>query len=303
MSDKLFTYDDSEGRFIGSLTWMRDLILPLTVTLQITRRCNLKCVYCSECTMMPDSSLSSTKDIIDKLDGIERLIISGGEPTLSSDFATILEYCHERFPTIALATNATRIDDTSLTAIKRYVDYVDVTLDGPRLVHDAVRGGYDRTRIGLQRLVFEAKVPVSIVMVVMRQNARFVEDIVSVADFLGARKVKLLSPIAKGRGTAVLHDALTDDEIRDLHSRLGEAKVDRGWKCRISVTLWSQIGMGHALLVHPDGKVVASPVWSDSSGVQVVGNLQTQDMSEIWRQYEFKSNHLRKYLGTSMLTV
>lgn len=252
---------------------------------------------------MPDSSLSTLKSIIDKCRGVGRLIISGGEPMLSPDWPAILEYCRTRFPYVALATNATLIDADDVATIRQYVDYVDVTLDGPRLIHNAIRGGFDKTRVGIQRLSVEGGIPVSIVMVVMRQNAEFVEDVVSMADFLGARKVKLLSPIAKGRGHNVLDSALSEDETRALHARLKEAKSTRGWKCNISVTLWSQIGEGHALLVHPNGDVVASPVWTEPSGVSAIGNILREEMSEIWRKYQFKENHVRKYLETSMLTV
>lgn len=296
-----FRYSASEGRFQPSVGNASAPTLPFTVTFQITRRCNLNCVYCSECDALPDVPLETSFALIDKLSGVERLIISGGEPTLSKNFIPIIQYCRTRFRVVATATNATIISDPVLAALKSSVDYVDVTLDGPPAIHERVRGGYERTQRGLKRLSVESHIPISVVMVVMRSNVEFVEDVVTVADFLGARKVKLLSPIAKGRGAGVLGEALTDVETVALHARLVEAKRARGWKCRISVTLWSRIGMGHALLVHPNGDVVASPVWSNQSGVEHLGNLLCDDLSSVWHRYPYKDNHIRKYTEDSML--
>jgi MoaA/NifB/PqqE/SkfB family radical SAM enzyme len=140
-------------------------------------------------------------------------------------------------------------------------------------------------------------------MVVMQDNAVFVEDVVSVADFLGARKVKLLSPIAKGRGHDKVDSALSEQETMALHARLRDAKRVRGWQCRISVTLWTKIGQGHALLVHPNGDMVASPVWSEPAGILHIGNILQRDMTDLWREYPYKNEHLGKYLETRMLTI
>jgi MoaA/NifB/PqqE/SkfB family radical SAM enzyme len=57
---------------------------------------------------------------------------------------------------------------------------------------------------------------------------------------------------------------------------------------------------GHALLVHPDGDVVASPVPSLPGCVRRVGNLKERDMGSIWRDYPYKENHLRKYLEETL---
>lgn len=39
---------------------------PLTVTLQITRRCDLRCIYCSESGYIPDPPEDKIKEMIKK---------------------------------------------------------------------------------------------------------------------------------------------------------------------------------------------------------------------------------------------
>lgn len=60
---------------------------PLTVTLQITRRCNLQCPYCSESEFISDPTLKEIEKMIKNLKGVNRIIISGGEPTLRKDLS------------------------------------------------------------------------------------------------------------------------------------------------------------------------------------------------------------------------
>lgn len=56
------------------------MTMPLSATYQSTRDCNLRCAYCSEPPGIRTSPLELHKEKIDKLAGMRRIILSGGEP-------------------------------------------------------------------------------------------------------------------------------------------------------------------------------------------------------------------------------
>jgi len=276
--------------------------LPLSVTLQINRDCNLQCIYCSEIIQIARPSIDNLVRMMNNLSGVQRIIISGGEPTLRKDLPNILEEARKRFPIVAMASNATLITPSLAQRIAPFVDYVDVTIDGPRSIHERIRGEFDKVARGIFALV-NAGIEVSIVTVLLKQNLRSIPFISQMADMIGARKHKILSPIPKGRGVQVIDERVTKEDIESLASLLQMYKRDFGWKVRITIVDWEQVGEGHALLVHPDGEVVASPVWSYPGCIRKIGNLYAEDIKNIWQRYPYKENHLRKYTEQTLIVL
>jgi hypothetical protein len=62
-----------------------------------------------------------------------------------------------------------------------------------------------------------------------------------------------------------------------------------------------KIGQGHAWLIEPDGRVIASPVWSHDDCYEPFGNLTTQTGAELWDAYPYKREHLAKYLERTLI--
>lgn len=273
---------------------------PLTVTLQITRKCNLNCIYCSESEFIPDPSTEEIREMIKNLQGVKRIIISGGEPTLRQDLFSILEMCEDNFDVVAMATNAVDIDLEFTRKLSKDFNYADVTIDGPRKIHDKIRGSYDKI---IQRLwnLKQAGVEFSIVMVLLEENREYVSYVAQIADVLGAKKLKILSPIPKGRGKSIISKRLSSLEIRELFNELKNKKETLGWNVRITLTDWENIKEGHALLVHPNGDVVASPVWSKEPCIDYIGNILEENIKEIWAKYPYKENHVKKYVERTLM--
>lgn len=123
--------------------------VPLSATYQLTRDCILRCTYCSEPPGIQTTSLDEHKAKIDKLAGMRRIILSGGEPMDYPFFWEVLEYVQGKFELVVLSTNATRIKRAEAVRLKDMVDYVDVTVDGPRRQHNRIRGQYDDVLEGL----------------------------------------------------------------------------------------------------------------------------------------------------------
>jgi len=82
-------------------------------------------------------------------------------------FWRVLEHAQGKFERIVLSTNASMIKPGDADRLKDMVHYVDITVDGPRRQHDAIRGQYSKVITGLRR-VAEAEIPLSVICVFMQ---------------------------------------------------------------------------------------------------------------------------------------
>ena len=281
------TGEENVGELIASMH------LPLSLTFQLTRGCNLRCVYCSEPPGIATRPHEEILRMLDKLQGMRRIIFSGGEPMLYHRFWDVLEYARGKFEKVVLSTNATRITRENIGRLKELVDYIDITVDGPRRQHNMIRGNYHLVMRGLIN-VASAGVPFSTICVYY---------ICQTGDALGAVKVKILTPIPKGRSINIFQDFVTGDEIARLHEHLKQEKERNGWKIRITITDWLKVGKGHAILVEPDGRMIASPVWGYEDCILPFGNLADSSAEDLWQSYSFKENHLKKYLEHTLVVA
>ena len=88
--------------------------VPLGVQLDVTYRCNERCVHCY--LDHDDHGEMTTAEIIDVLDqmaaaGVFFLTFSGGEILMRRDFFEILEYARELMFCVKLKTNALMIHE------------------------------------------------------------------------------------------------------------------------------------------------------------------------------------------------
>lgn len=276
----------------------RQLRAPLSAILQITRRCHLNCVFCSETTPIPDPPLDVLVRVRDHLRGTRRIYLSGGEPLLRNDFAKVLGLFSSEFivgiPTNALAPRrvARLLRDSGAS--------VTVGLDGPRAVTSEVRGDYDRIMVGVDRLRKEG-VPLSISCVVLRSTAQSVPYLCQIADVVGARKIKLILPIPKGNALNLpAEEYLAEPEAAEIFSEAARLKQLFGWQPTITMTTWTRDTEGYAILIYPDAETFAWPVYGAPERVLRLGNLAEESIGAIWKRYPYKEQHARKYLGASI---
>jgi len=117
------------------------------------------------------------------------LIITGGEPGLYDDFSVIMETAACCFPRVTLTTNGT-FNDSFYETIDKYKKLltVQVSLDGTREVHDAIRGNgvFDLAVSNIKRLVREGyKVTVSSTL-----HSENIKSMFSLADIISGLKIQ-----------------------------------------------------------------------------------------------------------------
>ncbi len=135
--------------------------------LNITDRCNLRCVHCywEEFGAFKDPSIQAIDDILLRFKSLGRayrergphlLTIGGGEPTLRADLEQIIRLAVRRRFKLRLVTNATLIDpERAFSLSDAGLKIAQVSLDGAtEATHDQVRGrgSWAKTMRGIEAL-------------------------------------------------------------------------------------------------------------------------------------------------------
>ena len=276
--------------------------LPLSVILQVTRRCNFSCIFCSEIEKMADPTFSDIEKMRDNLIGVPRVYISGGEPLLRKDLPQILDLFYGKF-IVGLPTNAVTLTPELMRALKEKVDFVNIGLDGPRNITSRIRGDYDEIIKGVF-LFKEYRIPLSLSCVVLRSTQCAVLFTCQIADLVGAIKLKIILPIPKGNALNLLDEEyLSTEEAEILFNKIKDAKATYGWKPKVTLTTWKPEVEGYSLLVYPDGKTYAWPVYGQKDKILLLGNLIEENIRDIWARSPYQQNHYNKYLGKSIFVI
>jgi len=122
--------------------------VPLSVIVQVTKRCDFGCVFCSETLMTPDPGLDQLDVVRTNLGGVQRVFLSGGEPLLRRDLPEIVDMFSGFI--LGVPTNATR-GVVMAPQLAGKVAFVNVGFDGPRATFSKVRGDYDKAMTGTTR--------------------------------------------------------------------------------------------------------------------------------------------------------
>ncbi len=139
----------------ASETYLRDTLLFVIIT---TYACNLNCSYCfqgSRCNL--PSGLMTETQIITCLDTIKKLAeeknksriqidLIGGEPLLPNNkskklISTFMDECTARDIWVNVVTNGTFLNEYCEMFAEKTIQYVQVTIDGPRDYHNSIRSG------------------------------------------------------------------------------------------------------------------------------------------------------------------
>ena len=273
---------------------------PLSVILQVTKRCDFNCVFCSETLHMGDPTLDQLDTIRGNLAGVQRVFLSGGEPLLRRDLPEIAGM-YSGF-ILGLPTNATR-GLAMAPQLAGKVAYVNIGFDGPRSTFSRVRGDYDKVMAGV-RAFQQTGLPISLSAVVLRSTVHALPYLYQIADVLDAGKLKLILPLRKGNALGLAErEFITVDEAHDAFGRLTELRAIHDWRPAVRMTPWTAETEGHMIVVEPNGAAQAWPVYDRPDLFLPLGNLLEEPITALWGRYPYKSNHYAKYLGASIYTA
>jgi radical SAM protein with 4Fe4S-binding SPASM domain len=185
------------------------------LSLELTNRCNLKCVHCyteshpgsgDQDVLTADDYLSVMKQAYAL--GCRVIQFIGGEAQLSRDFLPLLIKAHELgFQYIEVFTNLTRLsEDTLRFAAKNGVRFATSVYSDEPEVHDAVttvRSSHARTIANLKRLIGNG-VETRAAIIRFEQTSAAVERTQRFLQDLGVRNVRVSQVREFGRGESIV---------------------------------------------------------------------------------------------------
>jgi len=117
------------------------------IWIKVTNKCNLKCPYCyADSKKEENNNFELTIIEIEKIFeevsqmGLEKIVITGGEPLLRKDIVDILKIA-KKYAQVQLLTNGTVFNEEVLNEVVKYVDIIQFSIDSPNdIEHNAIRG-------------------------------------------------------------------------------------------------------------------------------------------------------------------
>jgi MoaA/NifB/PqqE/SkfB family radical SAM enzyme len=201
---------------------------PFEVQASLLNACNLRCQYCR----CPDVKidLMNTEQWVQAIRGLGehgtmRIKYQGGEPTLRQDFQTICEASQAAGIITAVVTNGLQF--AARPELLDHLDEVVFSLDSATPGHtDRMRGeGVHARVVEAIELARGRDIHLFVNMVVTSHNLGEIEPML---DFCEERGMGVhVQPAVYGRkyyDDAVREFMLSDEQIREMHRRLGELK-------------------------------------------------------------------------------
>jgi MoaA/NifB/PqqE/SkfB family radical SAM enzyme len=260
--------------------------IPFTAHLEVTHRCNLRCLHCYLEAGAGDNELrlDEWETVLSALaqDGTLFLVVTGGEPMLREDIFDILAAAQRLGFAVRLLTNGTLIDSPAAEKLARCnllgVDISLYAMDAG--VHDAITRvpGSHACTLQAVRLCREQGMRVAVKTPLMKLNIGEFDDLSAFAEQVGASFVfdYYLIPGADGRDLMSTL-GLSKEQIRDF---IG-AQVDHD-----AVSASPEAPRPHdpvcgaganAVCISADGAVLPC------LGYRVtMGNVRRQALKDIW---------------------
>jgi radical SAM protein with 4Fe4S-binding SPASM domain len=262
----------------------------LSVHLDLTYRCNERCIHCY--LDHADYGEMNTAEIMDVMDqlaaaGVFFLVLSGGEIFLRGDLLELVEYARSLMFCVKLKTNGCLIGDEEAHRLGAlHPDGVQVSIYSHRAeIHDAITQlpySLERTLEGVRRLR-EQGVRVTVANVLMRANVGDYAGVKALARQLGAEYTidPTITPMLSGDRTAV-ELGICVEALRDVFANpelVGKEFCAPPPVINDNVLDEVPCSAGHtACYISPYGEVYPCVQFPLPSG-----NLRNQKFQEIWQ--------------------
>lgn len=298
--------------------------LEFFIQLHLTERCNLKCTHCYQSGESPDEmSLAEIRSVISEVADMLRewsaaydvtfsssFNITGGEPFLRQDIFDVLEELTKQGIDAYLLSNGILISrDKAEMLAQLGVKGVQVSIEGPEDIHDAIRGkgSLKRSLAGIKYLL-DAGIEVTLNTTLSDINAPYFLDVIALASSIGVQKLGFSRLVPSGSARKLLNRMLTKEVLEVLYSKIfslntGNLKIVTGdpvasqFRKPVSEEGNNSFPSGgcaagvSGLTILPDGTVTPCrrlPV--------PIGNVRTDSLREIWSTSEVL-NSLRDRSG------
>ncbi|MCW4046251.1 MAG: radical SAM protein [Candidatus Bathyarchaeota archaeon] len=276
--------------------------VPLVLSWNVTRKCNLKCPHCyinaTTQELQNELSTEEAKSLMDQIAEVSRplLILSGGEPLLRTDIFELVRYGAGKGFKMGLGSNGTLIDGKVAKGLKEAgITTVSVSLDSsiPEK-HDEFRnmkGSWEKA-VGAIKALKENNVLVQVNTTVTQQNYGEIDDIMTLAESLGVENFHLFFLVPTGRGVKIadISPAKYEHMIWTVFAKAAKRKLNVRPSCApqfmriakdvgLDMRQWIRgcIAGLYYCRVYPNGDITPCPYLPVK-----LGNIREKAFKEIW---------------------
>lgn len=211
---------------------------PETIIWIFTAKCNLNCPHCytSRFLKFKEMTMEEKLRLIDEICeiGIEHVGLSGGEPLIHPELPMIIKRLSDYDISISLVTNAYVFPSNILNVLASHDVYVYVSIDGPRDIHDRIRGvgTFEKIIENVRKLRIYG-IDFGTIMAINKINYKYVRDYLELSLKLGTNNPSLIPVMSSGKAMNNGIYIESDEYIKAI--KIAEEFIEeRG--CRLS--LW-----------------------------------------------------------------
>jgi pyrroloquinoline quinone biosynthesis protein E len=280
---------------------MRETLRPYTLVAELTYRCPLRCVYCSNPLHWARHAEGlATEDwqrIFREAEelGVVQLNLTGGEPLLRRDLEALVEAARRLDLYTNLITSGIPLTRERLAGLKaRGLDNVQVSIqDVAAAASDRIAGlpSFDR-KLEVARWVKELGLPLTLNTVLHRENLERVEAVIALAESLAADRLELANTQYLGwalvNRAALLPTAEQLDRAREVARAARRRLQGRMEVLFVTPDYYAAFpkacmdGWGRRfIVVAPDGLVLPCHAAHTLPGI-VFDNAKDRPLADIW---------------------
>ena len=265
----------------GTTSRLAPSFLPSTVVLEMTYRCNHKCLFCScpweneggDFDRRSELSVDQWQETIAKLAemGCSDIAFTGGEPLLKEGLFEIIEFAascttehvetvdgvlqsRHAPPTLHLLSNGAAVDREVMETCKRLDVQLSMSLPGLSTFHAHTQYGDADTVLTKFRQAAAMDLPTVVNITVTRKNLHELYQNISAAFLAGAQQLLMNRFMPGGRGLAHTKElSLDSDQLREMLDVAEEALRDANRfgsvgtelpKCLVELSRYERLEVG-----------------------------------------------------------
>jgi pyrroloquinoline quinone biosynthesis protein E len=285
---------------------------PLALIAELTHRCPLHCVYCSNpLEVVAKNAELSTEEWVGVFDesarlGVLHLHLTGGEPAVRSDLKELIAGAHAAGLYTNLITSGLGIAENRLAGlVEAGLDHIQLSFQDSRAqAAQWIAGAKGHAyKIVLARKIRQFPIAFTVNLVVHRQNLDHIEEMIDFIEQLQPQRVEIAHAQYYGWALANRHSLLpTGQQLERCLRAVEEAQTRLAGKVRIDSVVpdyfarYPKACMGgwgrRLMLINPSGEVLPCHAAGVIPGMQF-DTVRQHALEWIWRE----SAAFRKFRG------
>lgn len=270
---------------------------PLKISMNLTKKCNLRCIQCFSNSGTKKDSELSTNDMFKLFDdmhdnGTFFICLGGGEPFTRHDLFEILEYGKEKQLAISIVSNGLLLNKNIIEKLNNQeLDYLWISFEGLKENHEKLRGKntYDKTIDTLKLLKDYYNGKTALRMSINKFNIDECEELLKIAEEYDIDLIRFTPLLSFGRAKDKNLVINVEQYISFLNkmNQLKSDKVQIIYPNKSNNKIWvGTNGFGchcgkEAIWIDEVGNVSPCIFWGEE---YTIGNIKNSNYMDLWNK-------------------